>query len=68
MQYVSEFCQANWYSEYQFEQKKEIFIEKLNKYTLKSIIGVKQEELDIIDELFDNDYIILSGKRPQEDK
>ena len=68
MQYVSEFCPANWYSEYQFEQKKEIFIEKLNKYTLKSIIGVKQEELDIIDELFDNDYIILSGKRPQEDK
>ena len=36
MQYVSEFCPANWYSEYQYEQKKQIFIEKLNTDTLKT--------------------------------
>ena len=53
MQYVSEFCPANWYSEYQFEQKKQIFIEKLNTDTLKSIIGIKQEELDILEEVFE---------------
>ena len=55
MQYISEFCPANWYSELQFEQKKQIFIEKLNTDTLKSIIGVKQEDLDILEDLFEKE-------------
>ena len=55
MQYISEFCPANWYSELQFEQKKQIFIEKLNTDTLKSIFGVKQEDLDILEDLFEKE-------------
>ena len=56
IQFLSENSPASWYSEYKYDSKKHIYIDKLDSKILKTCAKVEnEEEEDIISEYFEKD-------------
>ena len=55
IQYACENTPANWYSKYKYDSNKSMFVEELDASSLKNCLNMKEEELDIFNEVFEKD-------------
>ena len=55
IQYACENTPANWYSKYKYDSNKSMFVEELDTSSLKNCLNMKEEELDIFNEVFEKD-------------
>lgn len=55
IQFSHENCPANWYTEYKYDEEKDIFVEKIDSNILKKCVKLDISEDTILTEFFEND-------------